>query len=393
MRRRKTPYVRLQTLTLIAVQCIPLFLLPEVILPWIGNNGWFGERTTVTPMSAAEVQQWTERSNAADLAAGTAPPETSAWTGTTLKKNWPGIIAQDASAQHSIAFDVGDARKYVRDDTKRDHWIADGLFPPCNYGHGREYWRAYGFILAFPLNVYNVFTDQPLWLWLAICLVQTFVIIPLLIFRWGKGAYCGWLCSCGALAETLGDDHRHKMPHGPKWNRLNMAGQAILAFAFLILLFRIVGWLLPGSFFAGVYESLFNKLPLLNYHFFVDLFLAGMIGVGFYFWFSGRVWCRFFCPLAALMHIYARFSRFRIFPDKKKCISCNVCTSVCHQGIDVMNFANKGLPMKDPECVRCSACVTECPTGVLAFGRYTGDRNIVLDRIPASPVRMREAHL
>ena len=57
-----------------------------------------------------------------------------------------------------------------------------------------------------------------------------------------------------------------------------------------------------------------------------------------------------------------------IAPDKKKCISCNVCTSVCHQGIDVMNFANKGLPMEDPECVRCSACVQMCPTGVLQFG-------------------------
>ena len=48
------------------------------------------------------------------------------------------------------------------------------------------------------------------------------------------------------------------------------------------------------------------------------------------------------------MHVYTRFSRFRILADKKKCISCNVCTSVCHQGIDVMNFANKGLAMADP---------------------------------------------
>jgi ferredoxin len=55
-----------------------------------------------------------------------------------------------------------------------------------------------------------------------------------------------------------------------------------------------------------------------------------------------------------------------------------------------MNFANKGLPMQDPECVRCSACVQQCPTGVLAFGRYDSERRIVLDKIPASPVRMRE---
>ena len=39
----------------------------------------------------------------------------------------------------------------------------------------------------------------------------------------------------------------------------------------------------------------------LDYYHMVDLFLAGIVGVGFYFWFSGRVWCRFACPLAALM--------------------------------------------------------------------------------------------
>jgi polyferredoxin len=124
----------------------------------------------------------------------------------------------------------------------------------------------------------------------------------------------------------------------------------------------------------------------------VDVFLAGILGVGLYFKYSGRVWCRFACPLAALMHVYARFSRFRILADKKKCISCNVCTSVCHQGIDIMNFANKGLPMADPECVRCSACVQSCPTGVLEFGqidRKTGEV-IRKDRLGASPVLMAE---
>jgi polyferredoxin len=100
----------------------------------------------------------------------------------------------------------------------------------------------------------------------------------------------------------------------------------------------------------------------------VDVLFAGLLGLGVYFFFSGRVWCRFACPLAALMHIFARFTRYRIFADKKKCISCNICTSVCHMGIDVMNFANKGIPMNDVECVRCSACVVNCPMDVLTFG-------------------------
>jgi NosR/NirI family nitrous oxide reductase transcriptional regulator len=320
IRRRPTPYVRWQTLALMLVQTLPLFILPEIVLPWMGRNGYFE----------------------------------------------PG---------HPL------------------RWLADNLFERYDgaLGHERAYWRAYGFILAFPLNVYEVFTDHPMWLWLGISFLQTFVIIPLMVYRWGKGAYCGWVCTCGALAETLGDPHRQKMPHGPAWNRVNMLGQGVLAFALLILGLRVAGWALgPGSSATGWYRGLFEGIPFLNYAWSVDILLGGIIGLGMYFWFSGRVWCRFACPLAALMHIYARFSRFRIFPEKSKCISCNVCTSVCHQGIDIMNFANKGLPMQDPECVRCSACVQQCPTGVLSFGRYNGAGRIVLDALQSSAVRMSE---
>ena len=275
-------------------------------------------------------------------------------------------------------------------------WIADQLFESYDsIGHERAYWRAYGLILAWPLFIYNVFAAAPLAGWLVISAAQTFVIIPVLVYYWGKGAYCGWICSCGALAETLGDAHRHKMPHGPFWNRLNMLGQAILAAATALLALRVLGWAYgPGSLASRAFEQFFKKLPFINYAWSVDLLLAGILGVGCYFWFSGRVWCRFACPLSALMHIYARFTKFRILAEKKKCISCNVCTSVCHQGIDVMNFANKGLPMADPECVRCSACVQSCPTGVLSFGMVDPKTDAVLrrDSLVASPVRQAENH-
>ena len=310
IRRRKTPYVTAQTLTLMSIQVLPLFLIPEVILPQL---------------------------------------------------NYHGLLPRG---------------------------LADALFPAANYGHGREFWRAYGLILAWPLNVYNIFTHEPLWWWIGIGFVQTCVLIPLGIYYFGKGVYCGWICSCGALAETLGDTQRHKMPHGPLWNRANMIGQGILAIAVVLLLVRIAGWMLPAGNRA---DALFDPLLKNSYKWWVDVFLAGVLGYGLYFWYSGRVWCRFMCPLAALMHVYARFSRFAIVSEKKKCISCNVCTSVCHQGIDVMGFANKGVPMQDPECVRCSACVQSCPTGVLQFGQVRHDGSLIaVDSLLASPVLMRE---
>ena len=247
--------------------------------------------------------------------------------------------------------------------------------------------------MAWPLFVWNLFNWKPLSWWLVIGLIQTFVLIPLIVRRWGKGAYCGWICSCGALAETVGDLQRQKMPHGPRWNRLNMVGQVILLWVFVLFGARVILWYWPNTpLVKWIYDNTFYAHANYDYYHLVDIFLAGIVGVAFYFWASGRVGCRFACPLAALMHLYARaFTRFRIFAEKKKCISCNVCTTVCHQGIDVMAFANKGLPMEDPECVRCSACVQSCPTGTLTFGRIGNDGNPIYDRLMASPVQMAES--
>ena len=124
----------------------------------------------------------------------------------------------------------------------------------------------------------------------------------------------------------------------------------------------------------------------------MDIFLAGVVGVGMYFWFSRpRLVPVRLSAGGADAHLRAASTKFRIFADKKKCISCNVCTSVCHQGIDIMSFANKGMPMQDPECVRCSACVQSCPTGTLSFGFVGKDGKPVLDKWMASPVQIAES--
>ena len=191
----------------------------------------------------------------------------------------------------------------------------------------------------------------------------------------------------------MGDRHREKMPHGPFWNKLNMIGQVVLWLALGMLAFRIAGWITGSATGVGAtIQDINNVLLLDTWKPVVDYVLAGALGTGLYFAFSGRVWCRFACPLAALMHIYARFSRFRIVTEGSKCISCNACTSVCHQGIDIMNFANKDNDMADPECVRCSACVQTCPTGVLAFGQVdnTTGEVIKLDGLTASMTRAKE---
>lgn len=337
IKRRQTRYVTVQTACLFFIQFIPLFLLPELILPWLGYAGFF-----------------------------------------------------DAGMSKSIADNLFPA--YISADALLAHEWPE-------WGHPRAYWHAYGFILAWPLNVYNVFTPTPMTAWLVISFVQTFILIPALIYKYGKGAYCGWICSCGALAETMGDKQRDKMPHGKLWNRLNMIGQVILFIAFSLLIIRIGGWIFDTTWMSQSFDLLlkgenksYQLVNPLSWKWTVDVLLGGILGVGLYFKYSGRIWCRFACPLAALMNIFTRFSRFRIFSDKRKCISCNICTSVCHQGIDVMNFANQGKPMEDPQCVRCSACVQSCPTGVLEFGEIDLKSNqpIKRDRLSARSINIVE---
>ncbi len=251
-------------------------------------------------------------------------------------------------------------------------WATTDLFP------NGSYWRAYGFILGWPLFLYNLASGQPFVFWLLYSIAQTFIIIPYIVYRFGKGAYCGWICSCGALAETLGDEHRTKAPHGPVAKKWENAGQVVLLFATVITVLALL------STWAGISVPGTADLTA-AYALIVDIVFAGVIGVGMYFTLSGRIWCRFLCPLAALMHIYARFTRYRIFSKKDRCISCGICTRVCHMGIDVMGFAHRGIPMNDVECVRCSACVVHCPMDVLTFGAQPGmDLNNNLCKISGS---------
>lgn len=296
IKMKPTKYIKLQTWTLILIQALPLFLLPEFIFPALGNAGLLGA-------------------------------------------------------------DNG--------------FIMSQVFP------NGSYWRSYGFILVWPLNFSNLYNSNITTFWLAFSLFQTFVFIPFIVFKWGKGAYCGWICSCGALAETLGDEYRTLAPHGSKAKKWENFGQWALLAAFIITALKLIS-ILYNIEVPIINEKISYTSDFLHrfYYIGIDVIFAGVLGVGVYFFLSGRVWCRFGCPLAALMHIYTRFSLYRIFSEKKKCISCNICTKVCHMGIDVMNYANKGIPMNDVECVRCSACVVNCPTQVLSFGSLPkGDTN------------------
>ena len=58
-----------------------------------------------------------------------------------------------------------------------------------------------------------------------------------------------------------------------------------------------------------------------------------------------RIWCRMWCPLAFWMNFWGRWSKFKISPEKGKCIDCNICNQYCQMGIDIKSRALRGEPV------------------------------------------------
>ena len=254
-------------------------------------------------------------------------------------------------------------------------------------------------------------------------IASIFIITPILTYKYGKRWYCSWVCGCGGLAETAGDPFRHLSDKTQvAWKVERWVIHSVLVFVVLMttaVVHSYLGddtskyWLTKDVFlisvavflslvFAGVWifkrEELKKdarigsiayfviiialialhfttgkKLFLFDaetlrssYGFLIGAVFSGVIGVGFYPIFGNRVWCRFGCPMAAILGFQQRlFSKFRITVNGGQCISCGNCSTYCEMGIDVRAYAQKGENIVRSSCVGCGICAAVCPRGVL----------------------------
>ena len=243
-------------------------------------------------------------------------------------------------------------------------WVGEKLASDPTFA--QQAWRSYGIIYAWPLFFYTFFYD-PHQVWIVWGVLLTFVIIPIFVLFNGK-RYCSWICGCGGLAETFGDRWRHLAPKGKtsiKWEWMNLA---VLIFAAVVTLF-VLAKDIYGAF-RGVADA-----GIHIYRIYADIWMVGILPVTLYPFLGGKVWCRYWCPLAKLMGLmskmYAKlhWSRFKIKANDK-CIGCYECSRNCQVGIDVMSYALKQnvLDNETSSCIGCGICVTVCPMDTLSFG-------------------------
>jgi thioredoxin reductase/polyferredoxin len=261
-------------------------------------------------------------------------------------------------------------------------WVGEKLATDPQFAE--QSWRAYGIVYAWPLFFYTFFFNPHI-IWVVWGILLTFLLIPLLVLWHGK-RYCSWICGCGGLAETFGDRWRHLAPKGRASIRWEWMNHAVLGLAVAItgimLLKDAVSLLRTPADWGGEF-----------YHFVVDVWLVGILPVTLYPFLGGKVWCRYWCPLAKLMHLYSKgftrlgWSRFEIRANDK-CIGCTECSRHCQVGIDVMRFALKqeSITNANSSCIGCGICVSVCPMDTLRFGPGVGRKDLVQIQ-PAKPAQ------
>jgi len=208
--------------------------------------------------------------------------------------------------------------------------------------------------------------------------MMTFIATPILTFFYGKRWYCSWVCGCGGLANTAGDPFRHLSDKSLNaWKIERWMIHSVLVF---ITITTALLWI--NSYYEGAVLGELSQGFSKTYGFYIGAVFSGVVGVGFYPLMGTRVWCRFGCPMAAILGIIQKFySRFRITTNGGQCISCGNCSTYCEMGIDVKWYAQRGQNIVRASCVGCGMCATVCPRGVLNL-----ENGPLKDRVSNDPI-------
>ena len=189
-------------------------------------------------------------------------------------------------------------------------------------------------------------------------LVLLLLLIPILFTLFRGRIFCGWMCPIGAIQELL-------KAESINWEFAPATDKLLRKSKYLLLIVFSLATLWKGINYWSHFEpfkSLFNFSGTTIRIILLVIVLAWSIVLG-------RPFCRYFCPLGAILALTSRFSLTKIVPDSSKCVHCGICVKshCCPTSAIEMNVQDKNsLPVIDAaECIRCGKCINVCPRKVL----------------------------
>lgn len=171
-------------------------------------------------------------------------------------------------------------------------------------------------------------------------------------------AFCGWLCPLGSIQEWIGKLGRKLFKK--RYNNVVPAkvDRVLRLFKYVVLIWIVyVTAVTAKLIFADYdpYHALFNFWSgevLWQAFLVLGLTLAGSLIIE-------RPWCRYACPLGAMLGLTNKISIFRIKRNASTCINCSKCDKACPMKIQVSDKKS----VRSLECNSCLKCTSEnaCP--------------------------------
>jgi len=205
------------------------------------------------------------------------------------------------------------------------------------------------------------------------------ILFPILILGtvgvlFGR-AVCAWACPIGLLQRGTGKVARKLKTNYPFFNRLGTIKfepylryiKYIIILTLVVLTPILIGFMFTDICPVGVLTGTV-PIMILNPGLYIPTFYFFIAIIIFILFFIliftvERGWCRYFCPVGAILAPFNKISLYQVSVDKDRCIHCNACSEVCPMGIDIPNM------YRDPECILCGKCVEVCPKELITFKR------------------------
>lgn len=198
--------------------------------------------------------------------------------------------------------------------------------------------------------------------------VVLIVLVTILAVGFGP-VFCGWVCPLGSLQEWIGNLGRKLFKR--KYNQFipSKLDKYLRYLRYAVLIWAVYMIAMSGS--IAVFQSVDPYFALFNF-WSSEVATGGLVVLGITILaslFVERPWCKYACPLGAVLGLSNLFSIFKVRRNASTCISCKACDRVCPMNVKVSETET----VRNHQCISCLKCTSEeiCPvknTSYMAMG-------------------------